>query len=213
MSSHTVIAAIAAARLECQQLTRSPLANAVDVVSWFGAVQAQEDAAARWGAGQRMRDGATDADVRRAVDSGQILRTHVMRPTWHFVGRDDIRWMLELTAPRVNRFMASYYRNQELDAPLRTRAAAIFERALGDGGHLTRNELGGHLARKGVTAKGIRLAMLTIYAELEGLICSGAYREKQLTYALLAARAPRAKRLSRDEALATLTRRFFSSHG
>jgi len=213
MSSYIVIAAIAAARLEHQQLTRSPLASAVDVVSWFGAVQAQEYAAARWALGQRMRDGATDADVRRAVDSGRILRTHVMRPTWHFVARDDIRWMLELTAPRVNRFMANYYRRKELDAPLRTRAGAVFERVLGDGDHLTRNELGAHLARAGVIAKGVRLALLTIYAELEGLICSGAYRDKQLTYARLVDRTPRPKRLSRDEALATLTRRFFTSHG
>src|SRR5262245_29999042 len=213
MSSQTVIAAIAAARLERQQLTRSSLAGAVDVVSWFGAVQAQEYAAARWGLGQRMRGGATDADVRRAVDSGRILRTHVMPPTWHFAARADIRWMLELTAPRVNRFVAGYYRRQELAAPLRTRAAAIFERALGDGGHLTRNELGAHLARAGIVVKGVRLAILTLYAELEGLMCSGAYRDKQLTYALLAKRAPRPKRLSRDEALATLTRRFFASHG
>src|SRR5262249_53053376 len=116
-------------------------------------------------------------------------------------------------APRVHRFMASYYRRKELDAPLRTRAAAIFERALGGRAHLTRNELGAHLAREGVIAKGVRLALLTIYAELEGLICNGAYRDKQWTYALLADRAPRAKRLSRDEALATLTRRFFTSHG
>jgi hypothetical protein len=213
MSSPTVNFTIAAARLENQQLTRTRLASAVDVVAWFGAVQAQEYPAARWGVGQRMREGVTDADIRRAVDSGRILRTHVMRPTWHFVARDDIRWMLELTAPRVNRFMAHYYRRKELDAPLRTRAAAIVERALGDGVHLTRNELGAHLARAGVIAKGVRLAMLTLYAELEGLMCSGAYREKQLTYALLAQRAPRAKRLSRDEALATLTRRFFASHG
>ena len=193
-------------------MTRGGPRRPEDVVAWLGAMQAQEYPAARWGLGQRMPAGATDEAVRRAVDAGRILRTHVMRPTWHFVTPNDIRWMLELTAPRVHRIMSHYYRREELDAALLTRAAAILERILGNGDHLTRNELGDHLARAGVTAKGTRLAMITMYAELEGLICSGAYRGKQLTYALLADRAPRSKRLSRDAALAELTRRFFTSH-
>ena len=182
-----------------------------DVVAWLGAVQAQEYAAARWGVGQRMA-GASDAQIRRAVDAGGLLRTHVMRPTWHFVARADIRWMLELTAPRVLRVMSHYFRRLELDAPWGTRATGLFERVLGDGSHVTRGELGVHLARAGVIAKGIRLAMLTMHAELEGVICSGAYRGRELTYALLAERAPRATRLAREEALAELTRRFFTSH-
>ncbi len=203
---------VAAQRLNNQRITRSGPRRPEDIVAWLGAVQAQEYPAARWGLGQRMRAGATDADVRRAVDAGRILRTHVMRPTWHFVTPDDIRWMLELTAPRVHRFMSHYYRREELDAPLFTRATGIVERVLGTGDHLTRAELGVHLARAGVTAKGVRLAMIAMYAELEGVICSGAYRGKQLTYALLAERAPRSRRLSRDAALAELTRRFFTSH-
>jgi hypothetical protein len=198
-------------RLINQRLTRPGPRRPEDVVAWLGAVQAQEYAAARWGVGQRMAAG-TDAEIRRAVDAGRLLRTHVMRPTWHFVTAADIRWMLELTAPRVLRVMSHYFRRLELDAALRARAASIFERVLGEGVHLTRSDLGVRLARAGVVAKGLRLAMLTIYAELEGLICSGAYRGKQLTYALIAGRAPRATRLPREEALAELTRRFFTSH-
>jgi len=216
---------IAAQRLTNQRLSRSGLRRPEDVVAWQGAVQAQEYAAARWGVGQRMAGplprrssradatsgGGRDAEIRRAVDAGRILRTHVMRPTWHFVTAADIRWMLELTAPRVHRIMSHYHRRLELDR-LRTPATSIFERVLGDGSHLTRGELGVHLARGGVVAKGIRLAMLTMHAELEGVICSGAYRGRELTYALLAERAPRAARLEHDEALAELTRRFFTSH-
>ena len=111
---------IAAQRLNNQRLTRSGPRRPEDIVAWLGAVQAQEYPAARWGLGQRMRDGAKDAEVRRAVDAGRILRTHVMRPTWHFVTPDDIRWMLELTAPRVHRVMSHYYRREELDASLFT---------------------------------------------------------------------------------------------
>src|SRR5262245_53103171 len=203
---------IAANRLDNQRLRRATSRRPEEIVAWLGAVQAQEYPAARWGLGQRMGPGATDEAIRRAVDAGRILRTHVMRPTWHFVARDDIRWMLELTGPRVRRVMSHYFRRLELDALL-TRAAAIFERALGDGPHLTRADLGVRLARRGVDAKGMRLGMLTMHAELEGLICSGAYNGKQLTYALVAERAPRAKTLTRDEALARLTKRFFASHG
>jgi hypothetical protein len=135
-----------------------------------------------------------------------------MRPTWHFVTASDIRWMLELTAPRVHRTIAHYCRKLGLDAVACTRAAAIFERAL-DGRALTRRELATHLERKGISTKGIPLAMLTIFAELEAVICSGPRRGKDQTYAQLSARAPDAKRLPRDEALAELTSRFFRSHG
>jgi len=179
----------------------------------MGAVQAQEFEAAKWGLGLRMRGDATDEQVHRDFDDGRILRTHVMRPTWHFVTPGDIRWMLELTAPRVQRVLSSYMRNLELAAPLLVRTTALLERALGKQGALTRGELSQQLQRSGITLTGVRLAMATMYAELEAVVCSGPRRGRQFTYALLADRAPRATHLSRDEALATLARRYFTSHG
>jgi len=181
-------------------------------VAWLGAVQAQEFGPAKWGLGLRLPDSTEDQSIDQAFAAGRILRTHVMRPTWHFVTSSDIRWMLELTAPRVHRTIAHYCRKLGLDSALCTRAANIFERAL-DGQALTRGELSARLERAGLRAKGIPLAMLTIFAELEAVICSGPRRGKDQTYAQLAARAPNAKRLPRDEALAELTSRFFRSHG
>ena len=207
------LAAIAELRLRNQRLSGGPRRRPEDVVAWLGAVQAQEYPAARWGLALRMREGTTDAAIRRAVDEGQLLRIHVMRPTWHFVTPADARWMLELTSARVLRTMSTYYRHSGLDGELLARSTAIFERALGEGRALTRPELGAQLARKGIVAKGVRLALMTVYAELEGVICSGPYRGKQLTYAPLADRAPRTARLSRDEAIGELTRRYFRSHG
>jgi len=204
---------IAERRLRNQRVAGKGLARPEDVVRWLGAVQAQEYAFARWGLALRMTKGTVDAEIARAVDEGRILRTHVMRPTWHFVAADDVRWMLNLTAARVRQTMAHYGRREGLDAALVSRALGIFERALGDHHHLTRGELGQRLAREGVVAKGVPLALLTMYAELDGVICSGPYRGKQLTYALLAERAPASRLLARDEALAELTRRYFSSHG
>jgi len=200
-------------RLRNQLLTQRGLARPADVVSWLGAVQSQEFEAAKWGLGLRLRDGATNAAVQRAFDAGQILRTHVMRPTWHFVTPADIRWMLELTGPRVIRAMSSYTRRLELDPPLLNRSHAIIERALGAGAYLTRRELAERLRQSGLTLTGIRLALVVMVAELQGVICSGPRRGKEFTYALIAERAPKAARLSRDEALATLSRRYFSSHG
>lgn len=204
---------IADERLRNQRIASPMRRGPASVVAWFGAVQAQEYGPAKWGLGLRLARGTTDAAIERAVHRGQILRTHVLRPTWHFVTPADIRWMLELTGPQVQRRMAPYDRQFGLEPRMMTRAAAILERALGDAGCLTRAELGAHLERRRLPGSGPRLAHLVMYAEAEGLICSGPRRGKQSTYALLADRAPRARRLGADEALGTLARRFFQSHG
>ncbi len=179
----------------------------------MGAVQAQEYGPAKWGLGLRSPEGATDAAIEHAISAGRILRTHVLRPTWHFVAREDIRWMLELTGPQVHRRMSTYDRQLGLDARVMTRATGAIERALGRYGHLTRRELGTHLERARLPGTSRELAHIAMYAELEGVICSGPRRGKQSTYALLADRAPDARRLPRDEALAQLARRYFRSHG
>lgn len=204
---------IARQRLQNQRITRVVPSGAADVVAWFGAMQGQEYGPAKWALAVRLPPGATDAAIDRAVNQGRILRTHVLRPTWHFVRPADIRWMLELTAPHVHRAMSSYRRQLGLDADTMVRAAAIFERALRDGQLLTRAELGMQLERAGLPAKSAQLAHLAMYAELEGVICSGPRRGKQFTYALLADRAPQARRLPRDHAAAELARRFLRSHG
>ena len=176
-------------------------------------MQAQEYEPAKWGLGLRLPEDAVDADVEHAFTEGRLLRTHVMRPTWHFVTPADIRWLLALTAPRVQRTMALYNRRNELDARTLSRGIAVFERALRDGRHLTRVELGERLARAGLPMAGMRLGLMAMHAEQEAVICSGPRRGRQFTYALLEERVPRAKPLDRDEALGELCRRFFRSHG
>ena len=203
--------AIAAQRLHNQSISRPAPRSPAGIVGWLGAVQAQEYAAAKWAVGLRLRD-VTDAEIERAFDAGRILRTHVLRPTWHFVTPADIRWMLDLTAPHIQRAMSYQWRQLELDARVCTRAIGLMERALAEGEYLTRGELGARLARSRVVATGNRLAHLAAHAELEAVICSGPRRGKQFTYALLATRAPRARSLPRDEALAELTRRYLQSH-
>jgi hypothetical protein len=203
---------IALKRLYQQRLSQNPLASPEEVVGWLGAVQSQEYLGALWSLGLRTQ-GATDDAIERAFDEGAILRTHVMRPTWHFVTPADIRWLLELTAPRVRAASAYGYRRFELDEALLSRSVEIIAGALEGGRYLARAELGEALAKTGIEASGTRLAHIAMWAELEAVVCSGPRRGKQFTYALLAERAPGAARLSRDEALAELARRYFTGHG
>lgn len=203
---------IAAQRLHNQQLTQTMLHTPGDVVAWLGAVQAQEYAHARWALGLRL-NGVPDAAIEQAFADGTILRTHVMRPTWHFVTPADIRWLLALTAPRVHAVNAYMYRKLELDDALCGRSNTAIANALVGGVQLTRGELGTVLGQVGIVATRMRLGYIVHRAELDALVCSGARRGKQFTYALLDERAPHAELLPHDEALAELTKRYFTSHG
>jgi hypothetical protein len=203
---------VATRRLHTQRLTGDPFGSPVDAVRWLGAVQSQDYAGAKWALGQRTR-GVTDADLDRLFDEGAVLRTHVLRPTWHFVLPEDVRWLLELTGPRVKSVLGHYDRQLEIDAALLTRSHAAIAAALRDGAHLTRGELAAALERSGITASGQRLGRLVMHAELDAVVVSGPRRGRQFTYALLGERAPAGGRLDRDEALAELTRRYFTGHG
>ena len=204
-------------RLANQQLTQQRFACPAEVVKYLGAVQAQDFGAAKWAIGQRL-PASTDAEIEQAFAQGAILRTHVMRPTWHFVSPADIRWMLALTAPRVNTLSSYYYRQHDLDAALFARSQRAMVKALEGGRELTRQDIAAVLQRAGLVkcnAPGLAQRMLHIMAraELDAVVCSGARRGKQFTYALLDERAPHAKALSRSEALAELATRYFTSRG
>ncbi|HSJ52566.1 MAG TPA: winged helix DNA-binding domain-containing protein, partial [Anaerolineae bacterium] len=204
---------IAWRRLANQWITEPKPARPADVVARLGAVQAQDYAGAKWAVGLRLQ-GATDDDIDRSFAAGEILRTHVLRPTWHFVLPADIRWMLELTAPRVHAASAYMVRKLELDEDTFRRSNDALARALEGGHHLTRQELRGVLEQAGIAVHdGLRLGYLMMQAELDGVVCSGPRRGKQFTYALLAERAPQARRLDRQEALAELAGRFFATRG
>lgn len=203
---------LAPLRLLNQRITGAAFHKPSDVVQWLGAVQSQDYLAAKWAVALRS-PGITDKDVERAVAEGSILRTHVMRPTWHFVVPADIRWMLDLTAPRVHAASAYYYRKLGLDDAAFRQSNTVLEAALQGGKHLTRVELVSALKQAGFATENLGYLYLLGHAELDGLICSGAPRGKQSTYALLAERAPQARVLARDEALAELATRYFTSHG
>ncbi|MGZ8456978.1 MAG: winged helix DNA-binding domain-containing protein [Gemmatirosa sp.] len=205
-------------RLAAQSLIGVPFASAPAVVARLGAVQAQDCAGARWAVGMRVH-GATDASVEQACDAGAIVRTHVLRPTWHFVAAEDLRWMLALSGPRVQALNAGRYRQLGLDdATLRVGRAALAD-ALRDGTACTRAELATAVARAGISlADPQRMAYLLMHAELAAMLCSGPRRGKQHTYVLVdarvpAARVPAAAPRDRDDALRELATRYFATRG
>ncbi|XYH93524.1 winged helix DNA-binding domain-containing protein [Sorangium sp. So ce1128] len=202
-------------RLSAQQIARPELSTPGDVVSRLVAVQAQDHAAAKWAVGLRLPPGAaTGAAIERALADGSVLRTHVLRWTWQLVSPADVRWLLALVAPRLIARYARRHLELGLDPATFRRSNAALEKALRDGQHLTRDELAAALEGAGIPARGPRLSHLLGRAELDALLCSGAPRDKEVTYALLDLRAPDARPpLARGEALAELAQRYFRSRG
>jgi hypothetical protein len=199
-------------RMHNNHLWGPPLDRAEDLVRRLGAMQSQEFVPAMWSIAQRTSR-TNIHDIKRLFSEGTILRTHLLRPTWHFVAAEDIRWVLEATAPRVHMLNGHMYRREGVDDDLAERCAQLLAEALRGGGQLTRKELAVWFGRNGVEASGVRLAYILMRAELDALICSGARKGKQHTYALLDERAPGARVLGADGALAELTRRYFSTRG
>jgi hypothetical protein len=199
-------------RLRNQLLVESSRRKPEQVVAWLCAIQAQDFSAAKWAVASRA-PGTQDGDVEQAFNDGLILRTHVLRPTWHFVTPQDIRWLLALSAPRIHAANDYYYRQSNLDAKTFAKSCAMIHRVLEGGKTSTRAELAVHLKRARIPADGLKLAYLMMHAELEGVICSGPRRAKQFTYALLDERVPPGRTLDREAAATELAKRYFSSHG
>ena len=199
-------------RLFNQQIAETKFRKPDEIVNWLVAMQAQEYAMSKWAIGLRL-PGSTDEMIEKAFTDGAILRTHLMRPTWHFVTPADIRWLLKLTAPRVEAASAFMFRQLELDNKTFKRSNDIIVKTLEGGKQLTRTELQAALKQKKIIADRFRLSYLMMKAELDGIICSGARRGKQFTYSLLDERVPLFKQLTRKEALAELTTRYVTSRG
>lgn len=200
-------------RLLHQQIASSQYKSIKTLVEWMGAIQAQDYAMSKWAVGVRL-PGTTEKSVQQAFDEGDILRTHLLRPTWHLVSASDIQWMLQLTAPHIKAFMKFRGKWLGLTAAVIEKCNKIIEQALLNELFLTRDELIKALDKSGIKTRGDNLAAhIFMMAELEGLICSGKERGNKTTYALLKNRAPLTKTFSREKALSMLALKYFSSHG
>jgi hypothetical protein len=190
-------------RLTAQLLVGRRPSSPTDVVRRLTCVQSQEYAHAFWSLGLRST-GSSYAEVKAAFDRGEFLRTHILRPTWHFVAAEDLGWITAVTAPRVQQLNGTMYRQLGLDQDRLDRTATTIIEALAGGRYRTRAELG-----RLVGASGTELAYLVMNAEVEGLIASGPMRGAQHTYAVLGERVTTP---STGDA-AELAYRFYAGHG
>jgi len=199
-------------RLINQQIAGSRFSKPAELVKWMGCIQAQEYPAAKWAIGNRIK-GITDAEIESDFNAGHILRTHVLRPTWHFVSPDDIGWMLKLTAPKIKAMSKTWHKKLEIDSAILNKSKNTIAAALMDGKQLTRDELVPLLKSENINTDDIRLSFLLMDAELDGLICSGAKQGKQFTYTMLDERAPHRKKPDNETAVAELAKTYLFSHG
>jgi len=201
-----------ARRMRAQRLTAPMAADPAAVVGWFGAVQAQDYQGAKWALTLRA-PALTDAQLDQALADGTIIRTHGPRPTWHFIARDDARFVLAAVGPRVQTRSQAMYRQYEIDAALMTRVCRVIEKLLGGGKFATRAAIAKALAAKGIEASSVRLGLIMLWVELEQIVCSGPRQGKQFTYALFDERVRKATRLSAEDARTALAARYVASHG
>lgn len=203
---------VAEQRLANQRIDHNAPIEPHNVVSGMGAVQAQDYLGALWAVGLRA-PGTTEADIELALAERRIVRTWPLRGTLHFVAAADIRWILALAAPRAMAQAAGRLRQLELDEGVLAHSRDIVMAALHGGRRLTRAALYAQLESGGVSPAGQRGIHIIGRLAQEGLICFGARDGKQPTFVLLEEWVPAAKTLPREEAVAELTRRYFTSHG
>jgi hypothetical protein len=200
-------------RLMSQLIEGKPRKTLTDVVSSLGALQAQDFPMAKWAIGKRLPE-STEGEFDKAFALGEVLRTHLLRPTWHLVAASDIRWMLRLTAPNIKASLRLRHKDLELTESVLRKCRNIFEKALVSRKVLTREALAHRLEKAGITTRANnRLSHILLSAELDGLVCSGPLEGNKQTYALLDDRIPRDGAPSREESLAELARRYFRSRG
>lgn len=202
---------ISTLRLINQQIAASNLKTPKELVNWMGAMQAQDYNQAKWAIGVRLPH-LTEEQIESAFNQGEIIRTHLMRPTWHFVSADDIYWLLELTAKQIKSSTKSRHRDLGLTESDLTKSKEVLVKSLEGNLSLTREELSDQLNRAGINTYGQRLPHILMEAEIDGIICSGGIQGKKQTYGLLSERVPVKKTLARDEALALLAKKYFTSH-
>jgi len=201
-------------RLKNQQLTSSHYKTPQQLVEWMGAIQAQDYNSAKWAIGIRLPH-LTEEQVESSFNQGEILRTHVMRPTWHFVSKDDIYWMLKLSSPQIKAVLNSRHRELGITEFLVNKCYLIMEEAIHSNElqAMTREELISEFERAGLPTDLQLASHFFLSAEIDGIICSGPLKGKKHTYSLLSKRVPNKILLTKEEALAKLALKYFSSHG
>jgi hypothetical protein len=203
---------IALMRMASQKILETNFHRPQEIVHHLGAMQAQDYSMAKWAIGSRCD--ASEKEIEEAINSAKIIRTHILRPTWHFVSAEDIYWMLDISGPQVKPMTISAAKKFGYDTKMLEQIKVSIEKLLAGNNHLTRDEIMQELNIKKTSSGDFLSAAIMMNAELDGLVCNGKRKGKQITYALLEERVSKPKnKLSREEGLAKLALRYFESHG
>jgi hypothetical protein len=199
-------------RLINQQIAGTSAATVQGVVARMGAMQAQDYAMLKWAVGIRLPN-STDQDIEAAMASGEVIRIHVLRPTWHLVIPSDVRWMLALSSPQILAAMRMRDIGLELSDEIYVRCNSILDKVLRNGTYLTKDEIMAEFSRSGLEVDADRTYHILAHSEMEGVVCSGPTRNGKQTYALLEERIPPAVSISKEEALVRLAKIYFTGRG
>ena len=199
-------------RLANQRVSASDFRTPGEIVGWMGAMQAQDYNMSKWAIGIRL-PGCTVNETEAAFDSGEIIRMHLLRPTWHLVASEDVHWMLELCGQRIRASMKARDHQLGLTVDIFKKSNKLLEKTLGGGKHLTREELIREFRHAGINTEENRASHLLMHAETHGIICSGKIKAGKPSYTMLHEWVPKSGTMNKEEALATLAERYFSSHG
>ena len=204
-------------RFATQHLSSPPLTSAAGVVRLLTCLQSQDAPLAHWSLGMRTTH-ETYAGSLAEQATGTFVRTHVLRPTWHFVAAEDLRWIQSLTAAKVESAMAGRHRGLGLDTAVKDRAISTLQELLADRNALTRKQIGAEFVARGLPAAGEQMAHLLMTAELHSVICSGPPAGTEHTYVLVDEVIPAGPldglpATDRPAAVRELTRRFVIGHG
>lgn len=199
-------------RLCSQLLTHKPFTEPHEIISHFGAIQAQDYSGAKWSIGARL-PGATDKDIENALINKQIVRTWLMRGTLFFVKSEDLRWIQQLVAPKIITSLKRRHTELELDAHTLSRTSHIITEALAKSPLLSRKELMSIIQENGISTEGSRSYHILLYASLNGLICQTNTVKNMPNYILIDRIEAHRSLFTREEAIVELTRRYFISRG
>lgn len=200
-----------AIRLSQQKIKRQDLSTPQEVVAYMGAMQAQDLEMSKWAVGLRLSN-STKTLIENALNDGSLVRTHILRPTWHIVSGQDVRWMMALTGKNIKTLAATYERKLGIDAALFVKANNLIIKALEGGKSLSRQELMQELEKGGIKTDSSRAVHFMMNAETDAIVCNGTPRGKEITYALLDEKVPKGLILNKEECLFTLAQRYFRSH-
>ncbi|MEY4876967.1 MAG: hypothetical protein RL708_2116 [Bacteroidota bacterium] len=224
-------------RLHTQQIAQQQFQQPNELLNWMGAMQAQDYEMSKWAVALRLQPqanskfnqpspigegkgevkqqnefGISENKIETALNNGELIRTHILRPTWHIVAPENLRWMLDLSAPQLSRTLNSYSKSVGMDAKTLLQSEKIILKLLAQKNHCTRDEIMALLQSEKINTDNYRSAHIMFHAELNGLVCNGIRKGKENTYALLDERIPASKKINRDEALAKLATIYFQSH-